>query len=495
MPIVSITSQDVAVQQILHKELYNSYKKQSTQRGFSFTYNIKTYGCQLNESDSEKIAGFFESLSFTPTTDEAPDVMIFNTCSVRENADDRLFGNLGLIKTVKKNNPGMVVAICGCMMKQSVHVEKIRKSYPFVDLVFGPQDIHRLPELFHQLLSSKKTIVDVSETDYLVDDMDLPIDRSRKFRALVPIMYGCNKFCSFCIVPYVRGRERSRPFSRIIEEVRLLTADGYKEILLLGQSVSAYGKDLTNEPGFPELLTAVAEIPDLYRVRFLSPYPTDITEEVLSVIENHPNIERHIHLPLQSGSNRILRDMNRKYTREEFLRTVDIYRSRFPESTISTDIIVGFPGETEEDFKDTLSLIEAAAFDSAFTFKYSVRQGTKAAGMDNQIPQDTVTERFGRLLELQNSNCRKSNDTVVDTVQEVLIEGVSETAKHIYTGRTSTNRLVNFSIPAETLLPWGEMNVNENTGIDGTKLEGMIARIKILKAKPFSIEGELERFL
>ena len=494
MPIVSITPEETAEQNDLLKKLYNSYSEESTKRGYPFSYSIRTFGCQLNESDSEKIAGFLGEMSFVPAVSDDPDLVIFNTCSVRENAEDRLFGNLGIVKAAKKKNPSMMIAVCGCMMKQPENVERIRKSFPYVNLVFGPQDIHRIPELFHKVRFSQKKLFDVSDIDYIADDLSMPVDRSRKFRALVPIMYGCNKFCTYCIVPYTRGRERSRPMEQILTEAKKLIAEGYKEIMLLGQNVNSYGNDLSEGEDFSALLEALAKLPGMYRIRFMTSHPKDLTNEVIDIMARYPNIERHLHLPVQSGSNRVLKTMNRHYTREDFLDTVRYYRDKIPGGTLSTDIIVGFPGETEEEFAETLTMAEEAAFDSAFTFQYSIRQGTPAAKMPDQIPHDVVTERFGRLMELQNHLCYQSNLAVVDTVEELLIEGRSETAAHIFTGRTSSNRLVNFTIPVGTVLPWGQV-LGEGNSINGDELEGAIALVRLLRVRPFSCEGRLESFV
>ena len=494
MSTVTIQQQDFAVQEKFIKELYNSYCEQSRRRGYPFTYSIRTYGCQLNESDSEKISGYLKKISFSPAVTDDADLVIFNTCSVREHAQDRLFGNLGLIKAAKRKNPSMIVAVCGCMMKQTDNVEKIKKSFPFVDLVFGPQDIHRIPEFLHRLHFSERKIYDVSEIDYIADDLDMPIDRSRKFRALVPIMYGCNKFCTFCIVPYTRGRERSRSSKSILLEIQTLIDEGYKEIMLLGQNVNSYGLDRTDDMSFLELLTAIAKLPGMYRIRFMTSHPRDMSFEVIDVMAAHPNIERHLHLPVQSGSDDVLKRMNRKYTREEFLSLVKYYREKIPDGTLSTDIIVGFPGETEEDFKQTLSLTSEAAFDSAFTFQYSIRPGTPAASMPDQVPSEIVSERFQRLLDLQNDNCYQSNLSVVDKVEEVLIEGRSDTSENIFSARTSSNRLVNFSIPDGKILPWGDVFSSDKT-IDGSRLEGKTALVRLTRARPYSLAGELEHFL
>lgn len=491
---VVIRPEDLAVQKKFADDLTLSYRSEAKQRGYEFTYSIRTYGCQLNESDSEKLSGILKSISYIPARTDDPDLVIFNTCSIRENAQDRLFGNLGLVKAMKRKNPSLVVAVCGCMMKQDENVEKIKKSYPFVDLIFGPQDIHRLPELMHRIRFQKKKVYDVSQTDYLADDLDLPIDRSRRFRALVPIMYGCNNFCTYCIVPYTRGRERSRPFEQIMKEIEDLAGEGYKEILLLGQNVNSYGKDIEGMPDFADLLEASSKIPGISRIRFMTSHPKDLSDRVIDIMTDSPTIEKHLHLPLQSGSDRILTAMNRHYSREQYLRTARLFRTKVPDGTISTDIIVGFPGETEEDFEETLSLMREIRFDAAFTFQYSVRPGTPAAEMKGQIPQDVVTERFSRLLELQNAHCYESNLSAVDSTEEILIEGRSETAPHILSGRTRSNRLVNFTLADNINLPDGT-HLDRGDLFDGDKLEGCLASVKITGARPYSLEGRWESWI
>lgn len=488
-----IQAEDLAAQKKFAEALYQNYHNEAQSRGYEFTFSIRTYGCQLNESDSEKLSGILKTMSFVQGNTDDPDLVIFNTCSVRENAQDRLFGNLGLVKAMKRKNPKLIVGVCGCMMKQEENVEKITKSYPFVDLIFGPQDIHRLPELLYRLHFTSKRVYDVSKNDYLADDLDLPIDRSRRFRALVPIMYGCNNFCTYCIVPYTRGRERSRPFEQIIKELNNLAAEGYKEILLLGQNVNSYGKDNAGMPDFADLLEAAAKIDGISRIRFMTSHPKDLSDRVIDIMAENPNIEKHLHLPMQSGSDNILKAMNRHYTREQYIRTARLFRERIPYGTISTDIIVGFPGETEADFADTLSLMREIRFDSAFTFQYSVRPGTPAAKMEDQIPQDVVTERFTRLLELQNGHCFDSNSGVVGNVEEILIEGRSETAPHILSGRTMSNRLVNFTLPDDIDLPDGT-HLEKGELFDGDRLEGCLANVRITGARPFSLEGRWESF-
>lgn len=491
MATVVIRPEDLAAQKKFADQLMISYRGESMKRGYEFTYSIRTYGCQLNESDSEKLSGILKSLSFVPGLTDDTDLVIYNTCSIRENAQDRLFGNLGLVKAMKRKNPRLIVAVCGCMMKQDENVEKIKRSYPFVNLIFGPQDIHRLPELLYRIRFEQKKVYDVSQTDYLADDLDIPIDRSRKFRAFVPIMYGCNNFCTYCIVPYTRGRERSRPFDQIMKEISGLSADGYKEILLLGQNVNSYGMDQERMPDFADLLEACARVPGIARVRFMTSHPKDLSDRVIEIMAASPTIEKHLHLPLQSGSDKILTAMNRHYTREQYVRTARLFRELVPEGTISTDIIVGFPGETEDDFEETLSLMREIRFDAAFTFQYSVRPGTPAANMADQIPQDVVTERFSRLLELQNAHCFESNVLVDGSLEEILIEGRSENAPHILSGRTMTNRLVNFTMPDNIDLPDGT-HLDKGDTFDGDKLEGSLAMVRITGARPYSLEGRWE---
>lgn len=493
MAIQYLLPEDMARQREYIDKMRQYFVEKAHGRGYPFTFSIRTYGCQLNESDSEKMSGFLKEMSLLPATTDDPDVVIFNTCSIRENANDRLFGNLGVAKTMKLKNPALIVGVCGCMMKQDENIDKIRKSYPFVDLIFGPQDIHRIPEYFHHRIFRRKKLYEVSQTDFLVDDQDLPIDRERKFRALVPIMYGCNNFCTYCIVPYTRGRERSRPFDKIIEELHDLAGKGYKEILLLGQNVNSYGLDQPGTPDFGDILQAAARVPGIARVRYMTSHPKDLHERVIDIMRDEPTVEKHLHLALQSGSNTILTAMNRRYTRERFLEIANYFRSQIPQGTISTDIIVGFPGETEEDFNDTLSLMEQVRFDSAFTFQYSIRQGTPAARMEGQIDKQVVTARFQRLLDLQNNHCFSSNEKTVGKVEEVLIEGKSDTASYILSGRTLSNRLVNFRLPDNTVLPDGTL-IEDALRLDGDRLEGTLAMVRITGARPYSLEGVWESF-
>ncbi len=464
-------------------------------RGRPLTYLVKTYGCQLNESDSEKIEGIFRKIGLVEAKeDETPDYLIFNTCTIRENADIRLFGNLGAYKSRKKENRDMFIAVCGCMMKQQENIDRIKKSFPYVDACFGPSDIHMLPKILANKMNQRKRIFSVSEEDYLVDDNDIPVLHKRKFRALVPIMYGCNNFCTYCVVPYTRGRERSRSSEQILAQLRDLAASGYKEVMLLGQNVNSYGNDKEGEISFAKLLEETAKIPGFSRIRFMTSHPKDISEEVIYTMKKYPNIERHLHLPMQSGSSNILKRMNRHYDQEQYLKTAMLFRKELPDATVTTDIIVGFPGETEEDFQATLDVINKVKFDSAFTFQYSRRPGTKAADYPDQIPQEVVTERFGRLLELQNALTFASNESVVGKTEEILIEGKSATAPDVLTGRTNSNRLVNFRIPEGIELN-GKKIDSSAPDFDADEFEGMLANVRITRAKPYSVEGELESFI
>ncbi|MBR2750285.1 MAG: tRNA (N6-isopentenyl adenosine(37)-C2)-methylthiotransferase MiaB [Clostridiales bacterium] len=475
--------------------LKNEISARAQEKGRSLTYFIRTYGCQLNEADSEKLAGVFQEIGLVEAQEhEAPDFLLLNTCTIRENADVRLFGNLGMYKTWKIQNPEMFIAVCGCMMKQQENVDKIKKSFPFVDACFGPADIHLFPSILEKKLNQRKRVFSISEEDYLVEDNCIPVKRKRKFRALVPIMYGCNNFCTYCVVPFTRGRERSRESGMILKQLSELAASGYHEVMLLGQNVNSYGKDRDDEISFAELLEKAAQIEGFSRIRFMTSHPKDISDDVIMTMQKYPNIERHLHLPMQSGSDRILKNMNRHYDQAQFLRTALKFRECLPDATLSTDIIVGFPGETEEDFQQTLEVVKKCKFDSAFTFQYSKRPGTKAAVMPDQVPQDVVTERFGRLLELQNELTFESNRSVVGTTEEILIEGRSATAFNILTGRTRSNRLVNFTIPAGVTYQ-GKTIDTSDPSFQADQFEGVLAMVRLTGARPFSVEGELESFI
>lgn len=410
---------------------------------------IQTFGCQMNAKDSEKLMGILEQIGFEETEDEHGDFVLYNTCTVRENANLRVYGRLGYLNTIKKKNPDMLIALCGCMMQEPEVVEKLKKSYRFVDIVFGTHNIFKLAELLYERLQKNKPVVDVWEsTDRIVEE--LPAQRKYPFKSGVNIMFGCNNFCSYCIVPYVRGRERSRNPEDILEEIRRLGSDGVVEVMLLGQNVNSYGKNLDTPVSFAWLLRQVSEIEGIERIRFMTSHPKDLSEELIEAMRTLPKVCPHLHLPLQSGSTRILREMNRRYTKEQYLGLVEKIRRAMPDISLTTDIIVGFPGETQEDFEETLDVVRNVGFDSAFTFIYSRRTGTLAAKMENQVPEDVVKDRFDRLLtEVQRISARVCTRHL-HTTQKVLVEEPDDHAEGYLTGRLGNNTIVHF--PGETAL-------------------------------------------
>ena len=425
--------------------------------GKNLKYIVLTMGCQLNENDSEKISGMIEEMGYTRTDKiEEADLIAFNTCCVRENAEDRLFGKLGEVKKYKEEK-GTIIAIGGCMMQEKHMVEKLKKSYPFFDIVFGPHTLYKFPEDVYNTLTTRKRIEDILDIDGEIIE-GLPIRRDDKIKASVAIMNGCNNFCTYCIVPYVRGRERSRKAEDIIKEIEGLAKQGYKEITLLGQNVNSYmrverekGEDVGQIDSFAKLLRKVNEIPGIERIRFISPHPKDFTDDVIEAIRDCDKVCKIIHLPLQSGSSKILKDMNRKYTKEQYLQLVDKMKNKIPNVAFSTDIIVGFPGETEEDFEDTLDVVKKVCFEQVFMFIYSRRVGTPADKMENQVPEKIKHERFTRLKELVESQIELNNKKFVGTKQKVLVEGKSKTNENMLTGRTDTNKVVNFEGPDELI--------------------------------------------
>ena len=425
-------------------------KVRAINSGKNFKYVILTMGCQLNENDSEKIAGMLENMGYEKTEKlEDADFIAFNTCCVRENAEDRLFGKLGEVKKYKESR-GTIIAIGGCMMQEKHIVEKLKQSYPFFDIVFGTHTLHKLPEDIYNSLISRKRIEDILDIDGEVIE-GLPINRDDSIKASVLIMNGCNNFCTYCIVPYVRGRERSRKAEDIISEIKMLAHEGYKEITLLGQNVNSYmrverenGEDVGEINSFAKLLKEINKIEGIDRIRFVSPHPKDFTDDVIQAIKNCEKVCKIIHLPLQSGSSKILKQMNRKYTKEQYLKLVEKMKKEIPNIVFSTDIIVGFPGETEEDFEDTLDVVEKVCFEQVYMFIYSRRVGTPADKMENQVPEEIKHERFDRLKKLVERQIEQNNKKYVGTVQKVLVEGNSKTNKNLLTGRTETNKVVNF---------------------------------------------------
>lgn len=413
------------------------------QLGRPLTFFVKTFGCQMNARDSEKLTGILETVGYRPAETENADFVIYNTCTVRQNADNHVYGKLGYLTGYKKKNPHMRIALCGCMMQEEHVRDKILKSYPAVDLIFGTHNLYRFAELLYRMMTEDSTVCDIDEEASGIVE-DLPVDRKYPFKSGVNIMFGCDNFCSYCIVPYVRGRERSRKPQDILREIESLADDGVKEVMLLGQNVNSYGKNMTPQVTFAELLAACAKIDGIKRIRFMTSHPKDLSDELISVIASNNKICRHLHLPLQSGSSRLLRRMNRRYDKETYLSLVDRIRSAVPDIALTTDIIVGYPGETEEDFEETLDVCRRVRFDSAFTFLYSPRTGTPAAKDKNQIPSDIAQERFDRLLTLVRQCSAERANARTGQVEEVLVESVNEKNPDLLTGRLSCNSVVHF---------------------------------------------------
>lgn len=438
--------------------------------GRDLTYNVQTFGCQMNSKDSEKLAGILETIGYVATESEEADFVIYNTCTVRENANTRVYGRIGYLGKLKKENPNMKIALCGCMMQEEHVVEKIKQSYRFVDIIFGTHNIFKMAELLNQRLHSNKMVIDIwKDTKEIVEE--LPSEQKYSFKAGVNIMYGCNNFCSYCIVPYVRGRERSRNPEDIITEIKKLVSKGIVEVMLLGQNVNSYGKTLKNPITFAELLKRVEEVEGLKRIRFMTPHPKDLSDDVIEVMKNSKKICNHLHLPVQSGSTNLLKAMNRKYTKEDYLTLVSKIKEAMPNISLTTDIIIGFPGETEEDFLDTLDVVRQVRYASAYTFIYSKRSGTPAATMENQVPEDVAKERFNRLLkEVQTISAELSKE-YEGTIQEVLVEEINEQDNTLVTGRLSNNLLVHFK---------GDQS-----------LVGQLLNVKLTECKGFYYIGDL----
>ncbi len=421
----------------------NLVRQKAEEAGRPLSFFVQTFGCQMNARDSEKLRGILQHIGFVPGADETADFVLYNTCTVRENANQKVYGRLGYLQTLKKKNPSMMIALCGCMMQEPEVLQTLRDKYTFVDLVFGTHNIFKLAELIVRALDQDEMLIDVwKDTDQIVED--LPVDRKYSFKSGVNIMFGCNNFCSYCIVPYVRGRERSRMPRDIIREIESLVSDGVREVMLLGQNVNSYGKTLDPGVSFAELLETVSGIPGLDRIRFMTSHPKDLSDELIRVMAAHPNICRHLHLPLQSGSSEILRRMNRRYTKEQYLQLTDRIRSAIPDISLTTDIIVGFPGETEEDFLETLDVVRRVRYDSAFTFIYSKRTGTPAAVMENQIPDEIIKDRFGRLLTEVQEIGREQTARFTGRTMPVLVEQQNEQDASLVTGRLDTNAVVHF---------------------------------------------------
>ena len=434
------------------------------QKGAPLTFCVTTFGCQMNARDSEKLVGILEKIGYVEAPDEKADFVIYNTCTVRENANNKVYGRLGYLHGFKKKkNPHMLIGLCGCMMQEPTVVEKIQNSYRFVDLIFGTHNIYKFAELIVTALESDSMTIDIwKDTDKIVED--LPVERKYSFKSGVNIMFGCNNFCSYCIVPYVRGRERSREPKEIVREIEHLVQDGVVEVMLLGQNVNSYGRNLEHPMTFAQLLREIEKIDKIERIRFMTSHPKDLSDELIEVMAQSKKICRHLHLPVQSGSTRILEKMNRRYTKEHYLKLVEKLRKAIPDISLTTDIIVGFPGETEEDFRETLDVVRKVQYDSAFTFIYSKRTGTPAAAMEDQISDDVVKDRFGRLLEEVQTISSKMCSRHEGTVQRVLVESCNEHDERLMTGRLSNNLLVHFPGDESMIGTFADVSLDECKG-------------------------------
>jgi tRNA-2-methylthio-N6-dimethylallyladenosine synthase len=434
-------------------------------------FYIRTYGCQMNEHDTEVMSGIFMALGYEPTDrPEDANVILLNTCAIRENAENKVFGEIGHLKPLKQNNPDLLLGVCGCMSQEESVVNKILKQYQYVDMIFGTHNIHRLPYILHEAYMSKEMVVEVWSKEGDVIE-NLPKARRGNIKAWVNIMYGCDKFCTYCIVPYTRGKERSRRPEDIIQEVRYLAAQGYKEITLLGQNVNAYGKDFTDmKYGLGDLMDELRKI-DIPRIRFTTSHPRDFDDRLIEVLAKRGNLVEHIHLPVQSGSTEILKLMGRKYTREEYLELVRKIKAAIPDVALTTDIIVGFPNETEEQFEETLSLYREVEFDSAYTFIYSPREGTPAAKMVDNVPMEVKKERLQRLNALVNEISARKMKEYEGKVVEVLVEGESKNNPDVLAGYTRKNKLVNFIGPKSAI--------------------GQLVKVRITEAKTWTLNGEM----
>ncbi len=432
---------------------------------------IETYGCQQNVSDSEIIMGMLNDMGYekTDNKDDA-DFIIFNTCAVRENAELKVYGNLGALKHLKSKKPDIIIAVCGCMMQQKDVSDRIKSKYKHVDLVFGTHSLYSFPELVLRVIKTKGRVIDYLDIDGRIAE-EFPVKREKGPLAWVSVMYGCNNFCSYCIVPYVRGRERSRDKDRIISEVRELAKEGYKEITLLGQNVNSYGKDLEENIDFADLLEEVCKIDGIERIRFMTSHPKDISDKLIDTMASNDKICKQLHLPFQAGSNRILKLMNRVYTKEEYLEKIEKIKSKMPDITLTTDIIVGFPGETKEDFEHTIDVLKKVRYDTIFSFIYSKRAGTPASVMEDPIPMEEKKENFNRMLKVQDEISYEKNKALEGRVLKVLVEGISKTDSNYLTGRTEGGKVVNFK--------------------GDTSLKGSFANVEVTEAKTWSLQGEI----
>jgi tRNA-2-methylthio-N6-dimethylallyladenosine synthase len=466
-----IDNDEITRQRQIARRIRENNEFEEMKTGKHKRMHVITFGCQQNNSDSEKIMGMLAEMGYANTANkEEADVIIINTCCVRENAELKLYGNIGALKKLKEENPSLIIGVCGCMMQQEHAVEIIKKKYRHVDIIFGTHNIYKLPELLERAMNEKYTLIDIMNTEGMIIE-DIPVLREEKFKAWVTIMYGCNNFCSYCIVPYVRGRERSRKPEDIIKEIEGLAKDGCKEVTLLGQNVNSYGKDLDIEVDFADIIRMTNEIEGIERIRFMTSHPKDISDKLIHTMRDCKKVCEQLHLPFQAGSNKILKRMNRKYTKEEYLKKVLTAKEEIPGVALSTDVIVGFPGETDEDFEDTLDVLRRVEFDNVFMFIYSKRIGTPAAEMEDTASYEEKHRNFEKLVKLQNDISKKLNDKYMGKTVEVLVEGRSKNNPSKYAGRTRTGKVVNF------------------TGIDG--IIGKLVNVRINEIHSWFLNGEM----
>ncbi len=432
---------------------------------------VETYGCQQNVNDSEILLGMMTEMGFVKTdVKEEADLIVYNTCAVRENAELKVYGNLGALKNIKRKKEDLIIGVCGCMMQQEEVKEQVRKKYRHVDMVFGTHSLYRFPQILFEVITKQKRVFDVVQTDGAIAE-NMPVERQKGPSAWVSVMYGCNNFCSYCIVPYVRGRERSRDMKSILSEVKKLAESGVKEVTLLGQNVNSYGKDLPEETDFSDLLAAVCEIDGIERVRFMTSHPKDISDKLIDTMATHEKICKQLHLPVQAGNNRVLNVMNRRYTKESYLEKIRKIKEKMPDITLTTDIIVGFPGETTEEFEDTLDVLKQVRYDTIFSFIYSRRPGTPAAKMEDVITDEEKKANFNRMLAIQDVISKEKNLVLEGKVMKVLVEGESKNNPEFLSGRTEGGKTVNFKGDAA--------------------LVGTFADVKITEAKTWSLIGEV----
>ena len=472
MATTEITKEQWAVSESFIAKIKEDNMNFAVKNGRTRLAHTETYGCQQNVNDTERIRGMLSRAGFEFTENaEDADLVIYNTCAVRENAEQKVFGRLGILKHLKEESkPDLLVAVCGCMVQQEHITEKIKRVHNHVDLIFGTHALWRMPELLYEAMNGKKTVVDITDSEGAIAE-DVPILRDKDEKAWVSVMYGCNNFCTYCIVPYVRGRERSRKPEVILDEIKALVDKGTTEISLLGQNVNSYGKDLETDIDFADLLRMVNDIDGIKRIRFMTSHPKDLSDKLICAIRDCDKVCKQLHLPFQAGSDRILKQMNRHYTKAQYLALIDKVKSEIPGIALTTDVIVGFPTETTEDFKETLEVLDYVRFDSIFSFIYSRREGTPAAKLDFVLSEEEIHKNFDELLELQNNICKEKNLEYEGRIEEILVDGSSKTNSNLMTGRTDSGKIVNFTGTAD--------------------LKGKYVNVKITKAKQWSLEGEM----